>query len=543
MDQERIYTDEPIPSSVPPRQRETGGSVARKPAEFPYFRQRQLYENMQMPGTPPRIAALKKMFDRNLFLPAERAAAFREQALYMADYMTGEDEQYPPEMDFVRYYPVYQDMTARQLCGYFAWRSGVRRGTFADAPLSYIFVYVYEILMQIGVESAEQGYAVMQALLENYAGEYPRLSGYLRKWMKDYTVYYDLDAEYRDRCFLYETRRERVAAILADGRNQETQDLSPAIAAASGSDLGRSVFVKAKQEVSAEIICRVYVQISDYYERHHMGSLAERRFGKPQKRSYEMFRAAVFTDPRPRDSRVYEISPMRKYTYDGGRWILESPPEEGNPSVLDEFMRETDRQMREAYGFGHPLKVRVPKPTFQKIIADVISVYQEEEKLRSVSIDLGKLAGIREAAALTRDRLLEGEEEEEIAEPVFKPAAASEPVIEPEPVELPPEEPIVSQAAVPSPATASVPAAAPSAVPADSLLTTQEAEFVRLLIEGGDWKTFLRSGHLFASVMVDAINEKLYDEVGDTVLEMDGDIPLTVEEYIEELRQAAGIRG
>ncbi len=540
MDQERIYTDEPIPSSVPPRQRETGGAAANRPAEFPYLRERLMYENMQMPGMPPRIAALRKMFNRNLFLPAERAAAFREQALYMADYMTGEDEQYAPEMDFVRYYPVYQDMTARQLCGYFAWRSGVRRGTFADAPLSYIFVYVYEILMQIGVESAEQGYAVMQALLENYADEYPRLPAYLRKWMKDYTVYYNLDAEYRDRCFLYETRRDRIAEILADCRNQEVQDLYPAIAAASGYDLGRSVFVKAKPEVSAEIICRVYVQISDYYERHHMGSLAERRFGKPQRRGYEMFRAAVFTDPRPRDSRVYEISPMRKYTYDGGRWVLESPPEEGNPSVLDEFMRETDRQMREAYGFGHPLKVRVPKPTFQKIIADVISVYQEEEKLRSVSIDLGKLAGIREAAALTRDRLLEGGEED-FAEPVFEPAAETKPTFEPVPE--PVAEPAVPQAAAPSPATPSVPAAAPSAVPADSLLTTQEAEFVRLLIDGGDWKTFLRNGHLFASVMVDAINEKLYDEVGDTVLETDGDNPLIVEDYIDELRQAAGIRG
>ena len=63
MDQERIYTDEPIPSSVPPRQKGTEGSVVRRPADFPFFVRRELYENLQMPGTPPRIAALKKMFD------------------------------------------------------------------------------------------------------------------------------------------------------------------------------------------------------------------------------------------------------------------------------------------------------------------------------------------------------------------------------------------------------------------------------------------------------------------------------------------------
>ncbi len=507
---------------------------------------------------PPRIAALKKMFNRNLFLPSERAAAFREQAQFMADYMTGEGEHFAPDMSFVRYYPVYQDMTSEQLCGYFSWRSDVRRGEFTDAPLSYIFVYVYEILMQIGVESAEQGYAIMQALLENYAGEYPRLTGYLRKWMKDYTVYYNLDADYRDKCFLYEIRRDGVAGVLASCAEQETQNLYPAIAAASGYDLGRSVFVKANPERAAEIVCRVYVQISDYYVRHHMGSLAERRFGKPQKRSYEMFRAAVFQDARPRDSRVYEISPNRRYAYDGEKWTVESLPEEGNPSVLDEFMRETDRQMREAYGFGHPLKVRVPKPTFQKIIGDVIAAYQEEEKLSHVSIDLGKLAGIREAAALTRDRLLAGEEEEGFAEslagsimepesvPQSQPAPQLQPMPQPAPLLAPTPAPAFEPKFVPEPTPMPVPAPEPTSElvtePAPALLSAQEAEFVRLLIEGGAWKEYLREQHLFASVIVDSVNEKLYDEIGDTVLEMDGDVPQIVEDYIEELRQAAGIR-
>ena len=89
-----------------------------------------------------------------------------------------------------------------------------------------------------------------------------------------------------------------------------------------------------------------------------------------------------------------------------------------------------------------------------------------------------------------------------------------------------------------------VPESTPELVtePAPALLSAQEAEFVRLLIEGGAWKEYLREQHLFASVIVDSVNEKLYDEIGDTVLEMDGDVPQIVEDYIEELRQAAGIR-
>jgi hypothetical protein len=44
------------------------------------------------------------------------------------------------------------------------------------------------------------------------------------------------------------------------------------------------------------------------------------------------------------------------------------------------------------------------------------------------------------------------------------------------------------------------------------------------------------------AIEIDAINEALYDEIGDTVIEFDGDTPELVEDYIDDIKQILGIR-
>ncbi len=59
---------------------------------------------------------------------------------------------------------------------------------------SYAFVYIYELLNNIGVDDAQDGY---EKLLE-FEGKYVRqfdisIDVYLQDWLKDYVLYYDLD--------------------------------------------------------------------------------------------------------------------------------------------------------------------------------------------------------------------------------------------------------------------------------------------------------------------------------------------------------------
>ena len=43
------------------------------------------------------------------------------------------------------------------------------------------------------------------------------------------------------------------------------------------------------------------------------------------------------------------------------------------------------------------------------------------------------------------------------------------------------------------------------------------------------------AGPVMLNLMVDSVNEKLYDEIGDAVIEFDGDTPQLVEDYRDDV--------
>ena len=43
------------------------------------------------------------------------------------------------------------------------------------------------------------------------------------------------------------------------------------------------------------------------------------------------------------------------------------------------------------------------------------------------------------------------------------------------------------------------------------------------------------------SLVIDSINEKLFDIVGDAVIEFDGDTPVLIEDYEQDVREILGL--
>lgn len=76
----------------------------------------------------------------------------------------------------------------------------------------------------------------------------------------------------------------------------------------------------------------------------------------------------------------------------------------------------------------------------------------------------------------------------------------------------------------------------PAAAEETALLSDAEYGFLGCLLDGGDWGTFARERSLLPSVLVDSINEKLFDRFGDTVIGYDAEKPEVIEDYREELR-------
>ena len=123
-----------------------------------------------------------------------------------------------------------------------------------------------------------------------------------------------------------------------------------------------------------------------------------------------------------------------------------------------------------------------------------------------ITLDLSSLDRIRQDALVTRDSLLTEEEMEQEKVPAAPPMPS-----EPEPV------------------TESI-----------AGLDPVHTRILLALLNGGPIEKELKENHLMLSVVADTINGALFDEIGDNVLEEDGDTLAVVEDYREEILQLFG---
>ncbi len=421
-----------------------------------------------------------------------------------------DDCEYPYE--FTRYYPTYQLMSDRQLRGYVTWRTGYRKGKAERTSLSFIFVYIYELLNLIGVESAEDAFRRLVALQQAYIPMYPQLKMYLDTWMGDFVAYYGLDSSLYYSAFDMGTDE---AMIVLKRRTEHSNDeVFSALCSLSAYKLHTSKFYRDFPEDVKAVTCRVYDAYSEYCDRHRKKGLFETLFGiKVTIPFYRMFSSAVFYDSRKYKDHVYEVNELRKYSCCNGMWSRECYPVANDRNrELGKLLKAIDAIMRRKYGYKNQLKF----DDYTKLVGGIIDketenyLLDKKKKQRpkiEIEIDMSKLGGIRAAADITRDKLIT--EEDEAPDPV--PAPVSE--HEEKTVELDTSN--------------------------EAGLDETEYRFIRCLLYGEDHKALLAEKKQMLSVIVDSVNEKLYDIFADTVIEFDCDDPVLIEDYTEELRGIA----
>ena len=76
----------------------------------------------------------------------------------------------------------------------------------------------------------------------------------------------------------------------------------------------------------------------------------------------------------------------------------------------------------------------------------------------------------------------------------------------------------------------------------DCPLNNAEIIFVSTLISGGDYDAKARENGSMTSVLADSVNEKLFDIIGDTAIVFEGDIPVILEDYIDDVKEIVHIK-
>ena len=501
----------------------------------------------QMHGfVPEPIKQLREMQVTPQGRTWSEARLFFEQAKLLEDF----EDHAPFVGQFISYYPTYRSMNDRQLRGYFTWRGNVRRGQIEDVSTSFAYVYIYELLMGVGAEPGAKAFEALETFYRAYrAFDQASMDRNVRPWLVDYVVDHGLDPKLaepytdaaHDKAISLLEGIDRAAVLSAPPKGsrrtpldfetlgEAAVKLADAVDTLSTYRLKDSRLYKENPDDLAVVLLAVFIRLSRHYARTHNQGLVETLFGMRFPLRHLMYASAIHYEPAPHPDCVFELSATRRYICKNGSWACDGYHDGGAKSAkLGDLARAVDRQLRAAIDFPAQLKDHAePKYLVKMIDAEVADylAYKEAHRPVVVDIDFSKLAQIRAAASVTQEALRVDEEREDAPQAEGLEAAVfAEP-----PASARPE-----------------PAASPETSGDDQQdarkdafgLTEDERALVEALLAGRpapDAKTS-------ADLLVDAINEKLFDLVGDTVVEFGaGGAPELIEDYADDVREALGL--
>ena len=507
------------------------------------------------------------------------AELFYRQGLLMADF----EDDCPYNGTFKSYFPTYNAMSDRQLRGYFTWRARVRRGTVEETSTSFAFLYLYELICGIGVDDPLDGFSKIKAFWDAYRAFEPGIDRFARVWLQDYAVFHGLDPKLlRDSKTvmfdnaLIELRRAvrdlaptPASSDLVPKRRKTSEPTLPlppdeaheerlmaAIDALSTYNLNNSRLDRSHHRDLCHVACAVYVRMARYYDTHRKTGIVASLFGEETAMPYTMFASAVFFAPERHEDCEYRLDPIHIYRCQNGFWeCMRIHGSRQKSSKLGEMMRACDQRLRLALDPTHPLKEeKVPK-YLAKIIDDEIVAWLSWDAAHQpvkIDIDLSQLGHIRSAAAQTREALLIDEEREDDVPVEAEATLIEQPNTEPapgmtaEPCEMTvrqdePDEPTVSTEdfGVVAPLLVSAPApVTPASAEAANKLAPAATAYLRALLEQNAAQATSAVAHSDQSedMLVDSINEALFDLVGDTVIEFGAAGPQIIQDYEADVR-------
>ena len=440
---------------------------------------------------PEKYRQMRSIGSGDATLLLNEARLFFETAKFMEDF----EDDYEYHGVFMKYFPTYRQMNDRQLRGYFSWRTAVRRKEVRETSLSFAFVYLYELINVIGYDAPEDAARALDDFAVEYSKYDDAILRYAARWRRDMSIYYGVPNSGEDEREKY----ERAAGVLLYPEEHGDDEVFGAISALSTYDPERSKLYKKHPAETKALVCRVFRAFSAFCGERRKNTLAERLFGRMCERVYVIFPSAIFYDRKKQEEREYAAPSGRVFKYSGGRWSSVWFPEiTRRSSALGALIKEIDASLRPRFGLD-PLASASPTRVLGGLVERECASYFEELRRMEASrveFDLSLLDGIRASAEATRDMLITDEEEPD--EPLFEDAQDD--------------------------------------AADDGKLTDLETSLLKIILDGGDAGAFAKRNGAMLSVVIESINEKLFDLLCDTAIEFYGDTPRAVEDYIDELK-------
>ncbi len=459
----------------------------------------------------------------------ENSRIFYEQGRFMEEF----EDHYEKEVPFSAYFPSYQAMGYDQLRTYFTWRTKVRQGEIEDTSISYIFLYLYELLNQIGVRDEEEGADKLLELWLVMRQRQGAIGKYVLRWLKDYHIYYELPWSFKE--FIDRNGLEAYYPELTD-----PEDNFELLCSISKYDVRKSVFYKEGQEkLIRDCFQFTLRRLKQVFE--DKGIDLEAMIFQPAKNmpQWTPFKEALFCPVRRQRDRRVVLSEKEIYLCSGNNWTFSTRlTTESGKRLVGYIMKQMESVLRKALHYKYKLSSGSLSGPEEEVLrqagidleaevkAATLEFYRESTKT-VVSVDPDRLRQIRQEALQTQERLLVPEEEAaggfERQPELKKPGAELPPEMQEKPGEASDVE-TERESGLEDPWTE-----------LKNALTEVERQALGILWRGGsDIRQFADSHGIMLEVLAEGINEKAMDHVGDGLL--DGELAV-YEDYAEQIEE------
>lgn len=345
------------------------------------------------PQTFERDADWEKQF---MFLTREQT--FVKQAREFESVICSE----APFVSYRAYWPTYEQMSSAQKRWYFYWRKEVKQGRYPDTDLSYLFLYIYELIHGVGWSTPEEGLALLDEVWFGYGEREKKIDTYMREWIFDFCLVHGLEMPYTElmkkipRKLSNELKeREWMRRFTSDPLDLPWDMLTMLL----DYDAEQSRFFKEQgRKEMKTYIPKVIALVDRYWMKKHGLRLIHRFWPEEVTRKRILFQSAVYDHDfygKHTEVRVFPIS--------------EHPPLR---SYLTQLVRYSENKLRELMGFKGRLRGVKLESEVEELISRYLTREIKEREVQAakaarpvVTINRKKLRRLQQESEEVRDML------------------------------------------------------------------------------------------------------------------------------------------
>ncbi|MBR0518702.1 TerB N-terminal domain-containing protein, partial [bacterium] len=461
---------------------------------------------------PQKIRDMKELY--------EHKNGFRKNFYIQGKFMENYEDDMPWNGDFLRYFPTYNDLNIEQLRGYFTWRTHLRKGEYLPIATSLAYIYVYELLNGIGTVSVEDSLQKLKEFEEGFIdsgiGDVDMKTN-IRRWMFEFAVVngfpLDVVRQYADPDML---AFDKLIITLKKPNEHSDDEIFEALIRFGGKKITISPVIKNNESEGKRLFARIWRYTLENFSNNAGRKLFSLCFGGFRYLYWYPLDNAIYYKENKPDSLTCELNECHKFVCKKGVWKTQCYYEEGfNKRRFKGLLHEADRLLRMYLKIGNPIK-EMPDEAWATPYIQAVIEADKKEKLEAskpkINICLDNLEQIRQDALSTCDSLLT--EEEKLEE--FKTEKIEE-------VEI--LEPVVVDVSNES-----------MSLPLDK----EQIQVLTMLLNGDSVKETLKSLNKMPQVFADSLNDVLFEEIGDIVVECNDNDIVLIEDYREDIERIIG---